>query len=220
MLNWEDLKILIPERYREGKNVEAFLKSFIQQFSFEENQINKLKLSLQIDTATGQDLEALARVLQIGRELNENDNDFRNRIKTFLGTVSIKTGEQAFEKIIEEVFGVDSSQYTITQEPNKVIIQFVFNGNEEFVDTLQENLNLVKGAGKIVILYIELSLGDLNETIAVDDNIQILDSLDSGIFISDISSVGYTTAVPTTSSYQFGYGTYGISLFDGEDLIY
>lgn len=186
-------------------------------------EINNLNLSIKVSSATGNDLDDIGLLFKLNRIQGESDNDFRNRILTFWFIAKGGGTKQSIIDAILRTINIDSNNM-IYFEVEPLIFGFnLYLSEEEMLLDFDEMKNIVeysKAAGTYCIFNHYLQNDLFKEEVEVRDIITILDSLDSGIFISDISSVGYTTAVPTTSSYQFGYGTYGISLFDGEDLIY
>jgi len=218
MVSLDEIKLKLPERYRHGKNLESLLNSYISQLQFEETQINNLKLDLQIDTAKGVYLELIGRLLQVGRQSNESDSDYRSRIKTYISTVSIKTTENAFVKVLEESFGLSSDNYTISESANKITIRVELDGVSSEEDSLKENLDAIKGAGKYIILEISLSQGDFQENLELSERLDVVDSSDDGYFKCGLSVCG-DTLVPPCGDYYAGYFLLDYSRLDGDDLV-
>jgi len=162
----EDIKRLIPENYREGFNIRKFFQSFIDKFNYDDDQIEVLKKSLQIDYAKGKDLELLGEILQIGRNLNESDTNYRNRIKAYIGTVSVRTTKEAFKKILEGI-GLTSSDYNITESQSKVTIYIYALLDSSSKKNLTIAFDIVKSAGKKVILLIT---SKTKETVNISDS--------------------------------------------------
>jgi len=78
----------IPEHLR-TINTTNVLNSFVLSFNVVENNVDNLKNEIQIDTASGEELDDIAKLYSLARDEGESDDLFRSRIKNYVDIKNI-----------------------------------------------------------------------------------------------------------------------------------
>ena len=145
-----------------------FLNSFADSLTSLSNTYANLRTQLQIDTATGNDLDKIGLLFQLKRVTGESDTTYRNRILNYWnsgrggGTLPVITA-------LLSQFSLDD--FTITEVPPcKLKIQIYTDGIFTQTATLEYVISKGKAAGIYIIWEWYLEKGSfLTETLTIDE---------------------------------------------------
>lgn len=104
----------VPVHLR-NSNIIGFIKSFVNNFIKINDDIDKLKKSIFIDTAKGNELDDIARIFLLFRLEGENDVSFRSRIKSFYQVALASGTIDGIKKAISLLLNVSIDNIDITQ---------------------------------------------------------------------------------------------------------
>jgi len=162
----------VHEPLQDGDELNTIADCLIEQFDDFETELNNMKLSVQIDTATGTDLENIAAIFGLSRDIGESDSDFRSRIKAFFpGTVGSGTIVE-IKNTINRVTGISLSEIDITEiESAKFKVTFSIGPNFSLINTVKDIVWEIKSAG--IYPFFDITSG-VTDTTTVSDDVEIL----------------------------------------------
>ena len=135
-----------------------FITSFDDNFQDVSDQTANLKLTIQLNTSTGQALTDLGAIFALNRNADESDNDYRARIKAYWpgfsggGTiVSIKQTVNRMTGIPEDDVNVIEFHSGTYIQPLKVVVEATVPSLGTSVNVVSEVLQSTKAAGVYII---------------------------------------------------------------------
>lgn len=129
-----------------------FIYSFQATLNTILESITNLKLTIQIDTATGLALEDIGALFGVIRSSNENDENLRARIKSYFQSVLLAGTFEGLQKSLSNAFDLDEEDIEV-EEPRANVFTITINVE---VDTDLESLNNTKSiveTGKAAGMY-------------------------------------------------------------------
>lgn len=190
----DKIKEHLPSFYKQddSSNFHNFLKSFGEELDSFEDEKNKLRDAIFIDTTIGDELESLAKLFRLSRRSGETDAQLRTRIKGFWPGFSGGGTKEALKQTINRITGIPESDIIVTDVTDtKFRINITLNTftDLELQETIEETINNAKAAG--VGAIIEWTL-NTPETISITDDFTTIGTspLTGGQFILGVSKLG------------------------------
>lgn len=158
-----------------ASNNYKFINSFNTDFTEVSAEISNLKKSIQLETATGNNLNDIGELFMLNRRENESDSNYRARIKAFWPGYSGGGTEGSIKQAINRMVGLDPSQITITDYMPKTKLTANINESvttlpvidtSRFRDegTVIINDEIITYTGKTATSFTGCSRGALNST--------------------------------------------------------
>ena len=162
----------IHEPLQFGEELNVIADSVIREYNNFLVELTNMKVSVQIDTATGIDLDNIATLFGLSREIGETDSQFRARIKAYFpGVVGSGTINEILNTI-NRMTGIALEDIDITEiESNKFRISFGIGTDFSLIDTVKDIIWDIKTAG--VYPFFKIDSGISDET-TVTDGISII----------------------------------------------
>lgn len=155
VLNTKTKKILLnlPNFMEHSGNNEDFITSFDEDYQAVSDNIDNLKSSIQLSTATGSDLDDIGELFKLNRIPGESDSSFRGKIKTFFsnefrgGTIS------AIKNKLVRALNLNIADITITEVSNLILsveIAITEESEDAVINQISTTVNAAKPAGVYV----------------------------------------------------------------------
>lgn len=175
----------VHDPLQDGVELNIIADAVIQQFDAFIVQLDAMKASVQIDTATGLDLDNIGANIGLTRDIGESDISFRARIKAYFPGLSGSGTITELKATINRITDVPEENITITEiESAKFRVTVDVTELNELIETIQSIVWESKSAGTYPFFLIQPTF---NETVEVTENYQILPNI--GIFF-DIYEFG------------------------------
>ena len=184
-------------------------------------QIDNLKSTIRVSTATNSSLDNIGALFKLNRITGETDSNYRSRILSYWS--SAKGGGIA-ESIKNAIIGAtilsDLSIVIEDIEPGilKITITPPLSEMGYNFDLLYSTAEFAKAAGVYIFYYSYLNNDLFQESIDISERVDIVDSSDDGYMKCELSIMG-DTLVPTCGDYYAGYFLTDYSRTDGDDLV-
>lgn len=169
----------------EDSNNYKFVNAFEGEFAGIKLQIDNLKRSIQINTASGQDLDDIGELFLLPRRGNEPDNDYRARIKAFWQSFSGGGTEPSIKAALSRTLGIDEDDVTVTDLiPAKFQVDVEIQDQFDLIDTVNEVVQEAKAAGTFARVN---AIATLQETVVFSDTVGT--PVDDGLFMIEESLI-------------------------------
>ena len=176
-----------------GSNNFKFVKSFEEDLDFAQQQITKLKESIQISTAAGDELDSIGAIFVLPRNPNENDSQYRDRIIGFWPGYAGGGTIWSIQQKVERITGITPDKIQISEWQDSVTsapLKFRVNADVGFdadLGILQDVLEFSKAAGTWLIFDLTSRETDIYDLYS--ENVEI--SLTEFWFTPDNSYLDY-----------------------------
>jgi len=152
------------------------LYSLAQELDDFTEQKTNLVSEIQIDTASGDFLDDLARLFRLSRKGAETDTELRSRIKSYWPGFSGGGTADAIKSTINKISGIDEDTITITDiVACKILIEVVFGSTEEIAlkSTIADTLEQIKAAGVYPFFKWVINGDLLSESLSISEVVSI-----------------------------------------------
>lgn len=162
----------------ENSNNYKFFQSFSEIIEDLSDNIDGLKASIQLSTATGTDLEKIASLFSIIRNVDETDTSLRGRIKSYWQNYNRGGLETNLINSFADALGLDSSKITVDDTSIPMISQLFIDITDDMEYTypssefLTQLVNGIKAAGTKVLFGFGFEVGE-SDTFEYEDSISI-----------------------------------------------
>lgn len=111
--------------------------------------INDGKQSIQLNTATGDDLDAIGKLFKLAREEGESDNVYRAKIKGYWGALTGGGTIDGIKNAISLFVDIDIDKVTITENNLRITVEVDIDEDFDLalLDEIPPIVNLSKAAG-------------------------------------------------------------------------
>ena len=180
----------LPDFYdkRAQSNNYGFIKSFGIELDVFEEQMNRLKESIQISTASGQQLDDIGSLFKLQRQVGEADSQFRTRIQTFWQSQLAGGIISGIRTTVSSIAGISEDQVIIHEyAPMKFSISLEVGFTTEGVDILkliEDSLPTIKAAGVYALVSITNSFVETIDNLI--DNIETTETFN--LFVGEHSA--------------------------------
>lgn len=157
-----------------------YLKSFTAEFELLDIEITGLLNAIQIDTATGTDLNTIGALFKIVRTSGETDDQLRSRIKSFVASFIGGGTVESLKSAMADILSVLPADITLVEfDDMKVRLEIDLTPlNTSLKQTLVDTADKTKAAG-IAIFFVW--------TIKIDEQLKCTDS----ILINGVTPAGF-----------------------------
>jgi len=148
----QDILNNLPDWWKkdEDSNNYKFVSSFETTFETTNNALTSFKEGWQINTATGTDLDKIAKKYNLIRTQYDTDISFRAKIKSYLNVLSGKGTMTDIQNILSFFTGLDADDITVTEVREMVFSISIAVDKDTDLNILADIVNIVpriKAAG-------------------------------------------------------------------------
>ena len=140
----------LPRFLDHSGNNRDFVTSYDEDFQDVSDNIILLKQSIQLSTATGDNLDDIAGLFRLVRSPGETDVSLRNRIKIFFSNENRGGTLTSIQNILVRALSLDTDDITITEPENlylNVKIDISDDSEDEIINRIADVVNNAKPAG-------------------------------------------------------------------------
>ena len=174
----------MPNFLQDGQNLFDLTNSVAQELELSIEYLDTTKEQIQLSTSTGTRLDALGQLLNVARNTDELDDDYRARIQSKFN-LSISSGTiLEIKNALISLTGISAKDITIEDiKPGIIKISAFIGSNFGLVDTFFDTITSTKAAGVYVVTDISSSLDD---SLTISDTVlpeEIVDIRIYGLFV-------------------------------------
>ena len=186
----DDIKNRLPAFWRsdEESRTHGLMQAISDELDAFSTEKDNLRLSIQIDTAVGQELDDIGSLFRLSRNPNENDTAYRTRIKAFFNSFTGGGTHQAIKNAVSSGTGIPISQFTTTDVFDlKFRLNATLIGPQiAFQDEIRDITFDAKAAGIFPLFKWTIVP---QETISVTDTVTLIGTGLGNFFIIDVSLI-------------------------------
>lgn len=131
ILTIKDIMATMPHKFKNAKNATIIMEAYLKQYNQMVKTLMDILINFDINKATGDMLDKIGTNVMTLRKSNENDDDYRNRIKLAYITLKVSGNIKNFSTVFNDYLNIDKDVLQI-KELGNANVSLEFNRESGF----------------------------------------------------------------------------------------